>query len=165
MMRLLAPLVVIAATAAVLMLTPAEVRIVGLDHHAFAVAGALLAMLIYLLGGARPSDVARAVSSVAAWAALLVALVGVYAYRFEAADFFDRVAAELLPSEPQAGEGGEAIVNRRLSGEFSVVSRVNGARVTFLFDTGASMVVLTAADARTRLQRPGRDRERVRAGG
>ena len=40
------------------------------------------------------------------------------------------------------------IVNRRLSGEFSVAARVNGARVTFLFDTGASMVVLTAADAR-----------------
>ena len=147
-MRLLAPLAVIAVTAAVLMLTPAEARIVGLDHRAFAVAGTLLAMLIYLLGAARPSDVARVASSVAAWAALLVALTGVYAYRFEAADFFDRVAAELLPSEPQVGQGGEAIINRRFSGEFSVASRVNGARVTFLFDTGASMVVLTAADAR-----------------
>ncbi len=29
-----------------------------------------------------------------------------------------------------------------------VVARVNGARVTLLFDTGASVVVLTAADAR-----------------
>ncbi|HZZ60104.1 MAG TPA: TIGR02281 family clan AA aspartic protease [Roseiarcus sp.] len=147
-MRLLAPLGVIAATAAVLMLTPANARIAGLDHHTFAAAGTLLAMLVYLLGAARPSDVARVVSSVAAWAALLVALTGVYAYRFEAADFFDRVAAELLPSEPQVGQGGEAIINRRLSGEFSVASRVNGARVTFLFDTGASMVVLTAEDAR-----------------
>ncbi len=34
------------------------------------------------------------------------------------------------------------------SGEFAVAARVNGARVTFLFDTGASMVVLSAADAR-----------------
>ena len=42
------------------------------------------------------------------------------------------------------GRGGEVIVNRRLNGEFMVVARVNGARVTFLFDTGASAVVLTA---------------------
>ena len=148
MMRLFAPLGILAATAAVLMLTPGEERIVGLDHRAFGAAGTLLAMMIYLLSGARPSDVARVVSSVAVWAGLLVAMTGVYAYRFEAADFFGRVATELLPSEPSVGQGGEVIVNRRLSGEFSVAARVNRARVTFLFDTGASMVVLTAADAR-----------------
>jgi aspartyl protease family protein len=44
--------------------------------------------------------------------------------------------------------GGEVVVNRRLSGEFAIAGRVNGARVTFLFDTGASAVVLTAEDAR-----------------
>ena len=54
----------------------------------------------------------------------------------------------MLPYEPQVGQGGEVIVSRRLSGEFSVAARVNGARVTFLFDTGASMVVLAASDAR-----------------
>jgi aspartyl protease family protein len=148
MMRLFAPLAILAAMAAVLVLTPAETQIVGLDHRAFAAAATLLAMLIYLLSGARASDIARVASSVAVWAALLVALTGVYAYRFEAADFFGRVAAELLPSEPQVGQGGEVMINRRLSGEFAVASKVDGARVTFLFDTGASMVVLTAADAR-----------------
>ena len=148
MMRLFAPLAILAAMAAVLVLTPAETRIFGLHHRELVAAAALLAMLIYLLSAARPSDVARVASSVAVWAALLVALTGVYAYRFEAADFFDRVAAELLPSEPQVGQGGEVMINRRLSGEFAVAAKVDGARVTFLFDTGASMVVLTAADAR-----------------
>ncbi len=148
MMRLFLPLTVIVAAAALLVLTPGETQIVGLDHRSFVAAATLLAMLIYLLSGARPSDIARAASSIAVWAALLVALTGVYAYRFEAADFFGRVAAELMPSEPVVGQGGEVIVNRRLGGEFSVAARVNGARVTFLFDTGASMVVLTAADAR-----------------
>jgi aspartyl protease family protein len=148
MMRLFAPLAILGAMAAVLMLTPAKIKIVGLDHGAFAAAATLLAMLIYLLSAARASDIARVASSVAVWAALLVTLTGVYAYRYEAADFFGRMAAELLPSEPQVGQGGEVIVNRRLSGEFSVAARVDGARVTFLFDTGASMVVLTAGDAR-----------------
>jgi len=148
MMRLFAPLAILAAMAAVLALTPVETRVFGLDHRELVAAATLLAMLVYLLSAARPSDVARVASSVAVWAALLVALTGIYTYRFEAADFFDRVAAELLPSEPQVGQGGEVMINRRLSGEFAVAARVDGARVTFLFDTGASMVVLTAADAR-----------------
>ena len=141
-------LAIVAVAAALVVVTPVGAAIAGLDHRAFVAAAALLAILIYRLSGARPSEVARAATSIAVWAALLVALTGIYAYRFEAADFFGRVAAELMPSEPQVGQGGEVIVNRRLSGEFSVAARVNGARVTFLFDTGASMVVLTAADAR-----------------
>jgi aspartyl protease family protein len=146
-MRLFSPLAVLGAALAMLMLTPAETRIGGLDHPAFAAAATLLAALIYVLGGARASDLARAVSSVAIWVTLLTALVGVCAYRFEAVDFFERVTAELLPAEPQVGQGGAVIVNRRLGGEFAVAARANGARVTFIFDTGASMVVLTAADA------------------
>lgn len=148
MMRLFLPLAIVAAAAALLVLTPTEADIFGLDRRSFVAVATLLAMLIYLLSGARPSEAARAASSIAVWAALLVALTGVYAYRFEAADIFGRVAAELMPSEPTVGQGGEVIVNRRMSGEFSVAARVNGARMTFLFDTGASVVVLTAADAR-----------------
>ena len=147
-MRHLAPLVILGAALAALLLTPAGTPILGLDHQAFAGAAALAALLVYLLRWTRVSDMARAAGSLAFWAMVLVALTGAYTYRFEAADFLGRVASELLLSEPQVGEGGEVIVNRRLSGEFAVAARVNGARVTFLFDTGASVVVLTAADAR-----------------
>jgi aspartyl protease family protein len=136
------------AALATLLLTPAGTPILGLAHQAFAGAAALAALLVYLLRWTRASDIARAAGSLALWAMVLVALTGAYTYRFEAADFLGRVASELLPSEPQVGESGEVIVNRRLSGEFAVAARVNGARVTFLFDTGASVVVLTAADAR-----------------
>jgi aspartyl protease family protein len=59
-----------------------------------------------------------------------------------------RIAGEFFPSEPEVGSGGEVIVNQRLGGEFAIAARVNGARVTFLFDTGASAVVLSAEDAR-----------------
>jgi aspartyl protease family protein len=148
-MRLLAPLLILGAALAALLLTPAATPILGLDHQAFAGAAALTALLVYLLRWApQISDIARAAGSLALWAMVLVALTGAYTYRFEAADLLGRVASGLLPSEPQVGEGGEVIVNRRLSGEFAVAARVNGARVTLLFDTGASVVVLTAADAR-----------------
>jgi aspartyl protease family protein len=147
-MRLVASLVILAAAAAALLLTPAETPIFGLDHRTFAGAAGLAALLVFVLRWTRPADFARVLGAVAIWAVALVALTGAYAYRFEAADLLGRVASELMPSEPQVGQGGEVIVNRRLSGEFVIGGRVNGTRVTFLFDTGASVVVLTAADAR-----------------
>ncbi len=82
------------------------------------------------------------------WAGATVALMAAYAYRYEAADVFDRVAGQLMPAEPQAGAGGSVIVNRRLGGDFSVAARINNARITLIFDTGASVVVLTDDDAR-----------------
>jgi len=145
--RLLAPILILAAAAVALAATPPEARIFGLDHGQLAAAAALVALLLYLAQWTRAADLARVLSSVAVWAAILVALTGVYAYRFEATDLLGRLAGELLPSEPQVGRGGEVIVNRRLSGQFAVTAKVNGARVTFLFDTGASVVVLTAEDA------------------
>ena len=151
-MRWLAPLLVLAAALAALLMTPQQSTLLGLDHQSFAAAAigaaVLLALIVSGLGSARPSDVARIVGAAAAWAVLLIALTGVYAYRFEVSDIAGRIAGELFPSEPQVGRGGEVIVNRRLNGEFMIVARVNGARVTFLFDTGASAVVLTANDAR-----------------
>jgi aspartyl protease family protein len=151
-MRFIVPVAVLAAALAALLMTPPESTLLGLDHQRFASAAIGASILLWLvlsrLRAARPSDVARMVSAAAVWAALLVALTGVYAYRFEASQIAERIAGELFPSEPQVGRGGEVIVNRRLSGEFAIAGRVNGARVTFLFDTGASAVVLTAADAR-----------------
>lgn len=151
-MRFIVPIAVLAVAAAALLTTPPHATLLGLDHGRFASAAIGAAILLWLVLGrlrwARPSDIARIVTSAAIWAALLVALTGVYAYRFEASDIVGRIAGELFPSEPEVGRGGEVIVNRRLSGEFAITGRVNGGRVTFLFDTGASAVVLTAADAR-----------------
>ncbi len=151
-MRFIVPVAVLAAALAALLMTPPQSTLFGLDHQSFASAAIGAALLLWLLfsglRSARPSDVARIASAAAIWAALLLALTGVYAYRYEASDIAERIAGELFPSEPEVGSGGEVIVNQRLGGEFAITGRVNGARVTFLFDTGASAVVLTAADAR-----------------
>ncbi len=147
-MRLVLPLAVLAAAVVILLLAPPDATIAGLDRREVASVAALVALLAYYLANARRSDVARMVSSLAVWAMLFALLAGVYAYRYDAADFIDRMTAELMPSEPVVGKGGEAIVGQRLGGEFAVTAHINGARATLIFDTGASMVVLTAADAR-----------------
>jgi aspartyl protease family protein len=151
-MRFILPVAVLAVACAALLLTPHDSLLVGLNHQQFASAAIGVSLLLWLvLSGwrtARPSDIARVVSTAAIWAIAFIALTGVYAYRFEASAIVGRITGELLPSEPQVERGGEVIVNRRLSGEFAIAGRVNAARVTFLFDTGASAVVLTAEDAR-----------------
>jgi aspartyl protease family protein len=150
-MRLILPLAILGVALAALLLTPPHATLVGLDHQRFASAAIGAALVLWLLGGlrsARPSDVARFATSAMTWALLMIALTGVYAYRFEAAGIVGRITGEMFPSEPQVGQGGEVIVNRRVSGEFAIGGWVNNARVTFLFDTGASTVVLTAEDAR-----------------
>ena len=151
-MRFIIPVAVLAVASAALLMSPPQATLLGLDHRRFTSAAIGAAILLWLvlssLRSARPSDIARVASAAVIWTALLVALTGVYAYRIEASDIVGRVAGQLFPSEPQVGRGGEVIINRRLSGEFAITGRVNGARATFLFDTGASAVVLTAADAR-----------------
>jgi aspartyl protease family protein len=152
MMRFIVPIAVLAAALAALLMSPSQSTLLGFDHQSFASAAAGVAVLLWLLlsrlRSAKPSDVARVATAGAVWGALLIALTGFYAYRYEASDIVQRIAGELFPSEPEVGSGGEVIVNQRLGGEFAITGRVNGARVTFLFDTGASAVVLTAADAR-----------------
>ena len=60
----------------------------------------------------------------------------------------DRVMAELNPTDPVVGQGGEVIIGRRLGGEFVVAAKVNNMPASFLFDTGASTVVIRAQDAK-----------------
>ena len=150
-MTFIFPIGILAAALVALLVIPAETPILGLDHRSFQYASYGVAWLVWFaLATVRrkgPGGLARAVMGVATWAMLIIGLTGVYAYRFELSDIADRVVAELRPGEPEIGRGGEVIVNRRLGGEFVVSAKVNGAPVTFLFDTGASNVVLRPEDA------------------
>ena len=151
-MRYTLPIGLLVVAALGLYLTPADTPIFGLTHAQLA-QGALAAAftLWLLLAGSwrfRRADFARAIGAAAMWAALMIALTGLYAYRFEFTDLADRVLAELNPSEPVVGKGGEVIIGRRLDGEFLVSAKVNNASASFLFDTGASSVVIRAQDAR-----------------
>lgn len=111
-MRLAAPLLVLSAAFAALAVNPSQPTVFGLDRHSFTAAAASVALLLWLLPGrrARPSDVARMATAAATWALIIVALTGVYAYRFEVSDAAGRIAGEFFPSEPEVGRGGEVIV-------------------------------------------------------
>jgi len=149
--RSFAPFALLSAALTTLWLTPPQEPVLGLSHGEFArgAVGAAVALWLMLSGFARagPAGAARVLAGAAFWALSGLALVGVYAYRFEFSEIADRVMEELGPSVARVGAGGEVVIRRRLGGEFIVPGKVNGRPVSFVFDTGASSVVLTAEDA------------------
>ena len=81
------------------------------------------------------------------WAVVGLLLVVAYTYRFELHEAYDRVLAELVPGRAAMHRGTVEIV-RGQTGDFSVHTAVNGARIAMVLDTGASSVVLTQEAAK-----------------
>jgi aspartyl protease family protein len=108
---------------------------------------------------ARPGT---ALKQAAVWVAIGLVLVIGYSYRDVFAGLQARLGGELLPSQGQA-IGDEAVTFRaRDDGHFQVEAMVDGKRILFMVDTGASDVVLTRDDAeRLGLQPESLDYSRV----
>lgn len=95
-------------------------------------------------GGPRLKEVARAVLL---WGALALILVATYAYRSDLERIGRTTVSAVIPGLA-VETGGGVTVSRGADGHFRINGSVNGAPVTFLLDTGATMVLLTAEDAR-----------------
>jgi aspartyl protease family protein len=86
-----------------------------------------------------------------AWAAIVLALIAGYQYRYELQDVASRVTAGLVPGSPLALgiEDGHATVtlDKADNGHFEARILVNGNPVRAVVDTGATSTVLTSEDA------------------
>ncbi|GEP02500.1 retropepsin-like aspartic protease family protein [Methylobacterium oxalidis] len=91
------------------------------------------------------------------WGLLGLACIVGYSYRDTAQEVGARVMGELNPGSATVGPGGTVTITRRADGPFAVKAEVNGSTQSFLFDTGASAVVLTAENAAALGIRPGED--------
>ncbi|MBN9045506.1 MAG: TIGR02281 family clan AA aspartic protease [Rhizobiales bacterium] len=103
-----------------------------------------------LLGsGIKLTDFAR---NMAMWAIIILALVAGYQYRDGLQDAVSRITAGLIPGSPISRRDANGAVTVTLAksdnGHFEVNGSVNGTRVHFLVDTGASSVVLSHEDAK-----------------
>ncbi|MFC0246301.1 TIGR02281 family clan AA aspartic protease [Falsochrobactrum ovis] len=126
----------------------------GLANDAFGQAAYLgilgIVIAAGLLGsGIRLGDFAR---NMAVWAVIVLSLVAAYQYRYELQDVGSRITAGLIPGSPISGRASDGALTVTLAkapnGHFEVNGRVNGKRVHFLVDTGASSVVLSLEDAK-----------------
>jgi len=86
------------------------------------------------------------------YAAIWMAIVGLlalgFAYRDQLSEAPNRLKLAFSAGDPVATRPGEVVVPRDESGHYIVVARVNGQRVRFLVDTGATDTVLSPEDAR-----------------
>jgi len=89
-----------------------------------------------------------AVRDAALWIAVIGVVVVGYSYRMELSAIGARVMGELAPHHGVAAAGGVMEFRAARDGHFHVDATVDGTSVRFMVDTGASDVVLSAADAR-----------------
>jgi aspartyl protease family protein len=143
-------LAVILLGAAALVFLHGQSEIAGLPADQFAsliALGALALMIASWVVQEFRGQWMRGVQAIVLWAVLLFGVVGLYSYRGELHEVANRLISDMAPGEPVIGSGGEVSIARRMDGTFVVAGRANDRDLRFIFDTGASTVVLTAESA------------------
>lgn len=141
--------VILAAVLAARVLAPD--RMTGVTEPMAYYVGWLALVSLALFVGWRQAP-GKALKSLAAWIGIILILVVAYSLRGYVAPLADQVLAELTPGRATTPQGepvsaSAASVRRAIDGHFWAEANVNGTRVRFLVDTGASSVVLTRDDA------------------
>ena len=124
---------------------------IGLTQTQFAQLIVLVILVIVFAAGAfsRRQRFSTIVANVAVWAGLFVAALVGYTYREDIKGVAAQVFGELSPTTAVIdSRNGTATFRRGIDGHFLVATTVNGSDMPLLFDTGASAVVLSYADAR-----------------
>ena len=149
-MRLAITILLLIGVAAAILILPDEPGWWGLSpgQTAGVVAMALLALanLSYVAPTYR-GRLGVALLSAFAWIAIFATVSVGYVYRDEMAVATNRVMDEIIPGRAVTSGPGEAVAVRRSDGHFALDALANGVRLRFMFDTGASSVVLRAEDA------------------
>lgn len=93
----------------------------------------------------------QTVRTLAVWLLVILALMAGYEYRYELQDVASRVSGGRIPGSPLSVTDGDgrAIVTlqKRMDGHFDANVAINGTMIRAMIDTGASVTVLTQADA------------------
>ncbi|GGA49026.1 retropepsin-like aspartic protease family protein [Pelagibacterium lentulum] len=97
----------------------------------------------------RRHRIGEIIAGFAIWAAIGALLILGYSYRDDFSRVGQRIMGELQPGVAIVEADGQRVrINRSFGGSFRVNTAINGVEVPMIFDTGATAVVLTRADAR-----------------
>jgi aspartyl protease family protein len=89
-----------------------------------------------------------ALRNAAIWAVIFLVAVGFFAFRRDATLIGQRIMSELSPTQGTMRGDGAIDFSAGPDGHFRIQALVNGSRVTFMLDTGATDIVLAPDDAR-----------------
>jgi aspartyl protease family protein len=143
-------LALIVAVGIVLMISADAGSLVGLSQMQTAQLVPLVIILIIFAGGmfSRRHRFGELFGGLLLWVGIFAVVAVSYAYRDELTSIAGRVAGEFQPGVALVDtEAGTATFRRGMGGHFEVNATLNGHTTPMVFDTGASAVVLTIADA------------------
>jgi aspartyl protease family protein len=106
---------------------------------------ALIGASVLTFARANPKSALR---NAAIWVAIFVGLTGIFSFKDDAAFIGQRLLGAISPTQGMAHDDGSVSFPAGPDGHFYIQAKVNGGRVTFMVDTGASDIVLTPNDAR-----------------
>lgn len=105
---------------------------------------AYLVLLLLIIGGSmvisNRRQLNKTLQQAALWGLIFVGVVSAYSMR-------DRVEASLYPERPYTLDQGTVSFNRARDGHFYAEVEVNGKKIEFVIDTGATDIVLSEQDA------------------
>ena len=103
-----------------------------------------LILILLVVGGSMVNSsrgqLNKTLQQLAIWGLIFVGAVGAYSLR-------DRIEASLYPERAIISQRGTISFNRARDGHFYAELEVNGKKIEFVIDTGASDIVLTEQDA------------------
>lgn len=110
----------------------------------------LVAILVFLIlkvfsGEVKLNVVLR---NFVAWVFVFLLVIVGYSYRYELEGVYSHVLGNLMPSEGRVNQDSSVTFRKSMGGQFHVNAEVNGQKVNFLLDTGASKITLSRSDAR-----------------
>ena len=149
-MRYVIALTLLGVAALYAVLAPENSQIAGLYPGQIAsVIGSAMLLLVIVgsIGAEWRGRIGAAVLGALAWAAIFAAVMVGYVYREDVTSVTVRLMDEIVPGRTIPAAPGEAIAVRRGDGHFGFDTRVNGAALRMMFDTGASSIVLRSEDA------------------
>lgn len=100
----------------------------------------------------------HAVLQALAWAGIFLVVVIGYSFRGELGELRDRVLGELVPHRAVANSDGSVAIRAASDGHFHAEVEVDGTKLRFLIDTGATGIALSRGDT----ERLGIDRSQLR---
>ena len=109
----------------------------------------LLALVSVGLLATRRIDLGRTVRMAAGWAAIVLVLLIGYSYRADIEGLATRLRATLIPAYATQTGPKTVMVEKSEDGGFYVMGEVDGTKVRFAIDTGATDIVLSPDDARS----------------
>jgi aspartyl protease family protein len=119
---------------------------VGWDRMGYAMGS--ITILSWLLSTSRSGALWKQIKLFAGWSVFLIFLIGLYSFRAELGEVKNRVVAAILPQKGFESEPGTMSFYRSSNGHFHIEALVNGQKVRFLVDTGASDLVIAPHLAR-----------------